>query len=323
MLSFKDVKPYPGEWTPQAGKAHELDQAFEVIDNLKEYALQAREYINHHHGLKIASEFYNLNNPTVVGKNISWLTSVSVLKLDPLKFTIDSDDPETYGELSSKISLVKRRIEPFECLRLAGILIPMPTVIEEYDGMFDRSEQYELSKGIIDAGFSYDFLRKQLTEETDFEIPQATLELLLPRVATIPLSTILKIRTEYKEVFTRFQNELIKFIRKSDTVGSEDKLLDLLVRIDGEVHRLQSEFEEIDSNEKLEKQGLIYSFGVMSLALFVPSEVLKSLVALFGSSNILSALRNLRLLEIKRRKLTGDSFYIPFRLSELAKQSAP
>ena len=66
MLSFKDVKPYPGEWTPQAGKAHELDQALEVIDNLKEYALHAREYINNHHGLKIASEFYNLNNPTVV-----------------------------------------------------------------------------------------------------------------------------------------------------------------------------------------------------------------------------------------------------------------
>ena len=251
------------------------------------------------------------------------MTSVSVLKLDSLKFTIDRDDPETYRELSGKISLIKRRIKTFERLRLAGILIPMPTVIEEYDGIFDRSEQYDLSKGIIDAGFSNDFLRKQLTEEIDFEMPQATLELLLPRVATIPLSTILKIRTEYKEVFTRFQNELITFVRKSDAVSSDDKLLGLLVRIDAEVHRLRSEFEEIDRNEKLEKQGLVYSFGVISLALFVPSEVLKSLVALLGSSDVLRTLRNLRLLKIKHRKLTSDPFYIPYRLSELAKQSTP
>lgn len=323
MLSFKDVKPYQGEWTPHAGKQHELRQVSRVIDNLKEYSENARKYIDSQHGLKIASEFNRLNNATIVGKNISWLTSVSILKLDSIKFTVDSDDPETYEELSNTISIIKNRVEPFESLRLAGIIMPIPTVIEEYDGISHTSEQYDLSKGVIDAGFSNDFLKKQLTEEESYGMPQATIELLLPRVATIPLSTILEIRTEYKDVFTRFQNELITFVRKSDAVSSEDTLLDLLVRIDSEVYRLLSEFEEIDREEKLEKQGLVYSFGVMSLVLFAPSEIFQSLAMLLGSSDLLRILKNLRLLEIKHQKLTRDPFYIPYKLSELAKQSAP
>ena len=66
--------------------------------------------------------------------------------------------------------------------------------------------------------------------------------------------------------------------------------------------------------------GLSYSFGVLSLVLLLPTEVFKSLAALLGSTSILKSIRNIRLLEIERRELKDDPFYIPYKLTKLSEQ---
>lgn len=319
MKIFENVSPYPGPWKPREGKDHELSQVLDVIEGLKGYSYEVREYILCCQGLKIASEF-KLPNIEVVAKNISWLTSVSFLKLDHLGFTTDSDDPTTYSELKTDIEIIRHRIAPFESLHLEGIVIPIPTTIEKYDGRFNTSDTIDLGKSVLNAGFSNQFLVQQMTEQMTMHTPCGMLELLLPRVARIPLSEILSIRKEYSSLFIRFQNELVKFIDRSDKSDSESKIVDLLGHIDNEIDIIRKEFETIDRKKRLEMMGLTFSFGVLSLVLLLPSEVYKSLAAILGSSSVFNTIRNIRLLEIERRELEDDPFYIPYRLTELERQ---
>ena len=148
---------------------------------------------------------------------------------------------------------------------------------------------------------------------------RGVLELLLPRVAAVPYEDILDLRRDNAESFTHFQNKLVDFIRRSDAATSEASLVDLLLHIDEEITRLRSEFERLDSRKSLEKMGLMYSFGVMSLVLLLPTEIFKSFAALLGSTSSLKALRNIRLLDIERRALADDPFYLPYRLSTMAR----
>jgi hypothetical protein len=124
-------------------------------------------------------------------------------------------------------------------------------------------------------------------------------------------------------VFDRFQRELVAFIQKSAAVDSESKLYDLFLRVDNETRRLTSEFGRLDKQHSLERMGLAYSFGVISLVLLLPGDVFKSIAALLGTTSVLNAIKNIRLVSMERRTLEDDPFYIPYRLTELARQYAP
>ncbi len=316
---FGAVKPYSGTNETISKKRHELEQTLSVIRQLNDYTDNVRILIEQCSGLKIASDF-NLRNADIVAKNISWLTSISILKLDHMKFTIDEEDPTTYEELIGNTQYISKKISPFQKLYSAGIVVPIPTTIEQYDGAHNFSNTFDLGKNILDVGFSNQFVKQQLTGKQPSTFRHAVLELKLPRVAHIPEGEILSIRTDNNELFMHLQDELVKFINKSNETDSEEKLKNLLLHIDDEIHRLTKEFEKIDQKRRLEQLGLAYSFGVMSLVLILPSEIYKSFAALLGSTNILNTIRNIRLLDLEKRQLLDDPFYIPYKLSKMAEQ---
>ncbi|MFM7888853.1 MAG: hypothetical protein ACKPCM_19655, partial [Pseudanabaena sp.] len=150
--------------------------------------------------------------------------------------------------------------------------------------------------------------------------PLGIIQFLLPRVASISQIEILNLREEYSHTFTSFQHEIVKFLKDSNAIDSESKLVDLLRKIDNEVHRLSVEFEAIDKKKKYEKFGLLTSFSIMSFILVVPPDLYRSVVALFGASGILQSLRNIRFLNIEQEKLSEDPFFIPYKLTTLSKQ---
>ena len=159
-----------------------------------------------------------------------------------------------------------------------------------------------------------------MTEDPCKPAPRGIVKLLLPNVARIPLPVILKLRYEYYELFTRFQNELSMFIRKSDESDSESKIIDLLLTVDEGIHKLRIEFERIDRRIKLERKGLFYSLGVLSLMFVVPEEVYRSLAALMGTTSVLRSLRNMKLQTIERSKLEEHPFYLPYKLTTISRQ---
>lgn len=318
MDVFSEVKPFPELWEPARGKRHEGAQAADVIRRLTDYSKRVADYVRGQPGLKISSSF-DLSRKDVVAKNVSWLTSVSLLELGHLRFTVDSDDPETYDELAGKISRIRAQIEPFLQLKEAGIVVPVPTTIDEYDGIFNQSHKVDLGSEVIQAGFTNGFLARQMTE-VGASTPPGIVEFLLPRVAGIPLLDILRLRSEKSQSFTRFQKAVVDFVTASDAATSEAKLVDLMLQVDSEIERLKTEFERLDERRLLERLGVAYSFGVLSLVLVLPSELFQSFAALFGSQSILKSARNLRLIAADRRELEDDPFYLPYRLTILAKQ---
>ena len=316
--SFRHVKRYPGPWIPEQGKEFELDQLIVFINNLKNYSREATTYYNSKDGLKITSDFKGITNPSTAEKKIGLYTNISAFRLDPLQFTIDSDDPTSYDEVNLKISSIIKRIEPYKKTQSEGIMLPIPSEIEEYDGIVCTSKKYDLSKD-LKVAFSNNELEKQFSEEFQSGMPLLSIDILQPHVTNLPLQSILELRKDYQKNFTRFQNELVSFIEASNSVSTKDKLLDLLRKIDNEVYRLQGEFDAISRKEELAKENIVFSFGAMTLVPFIPSNVAQSLITLLGASEIVSSYKNLRLLEIERFKLEADPFYIPFHLSQLSK----
>ncbi|MFI5396172.1 MAG: hypothetical protein ACHQ9S_11630 [Candidatus Binatia bacterium] len=308
--AFARLRHFSAGLTDEQRISHDKYQVDSVIDRLIDYREAVERTINTTPGLKIASDF-QLHRTDIVAKNIAWLTSLSVLRLPPITFPGDADDPTTFGELLQVKRMISQTIAPFWWLCNEGILLPYPT--------FDPPG---LLKDVLNVGFSNEYLASQMSEHGRGPFPAGVLELLLPRVASVPQGEILTLRKDNAELFTHFQCEITDFLRSSDAASSEASLVDLLLHIDQQVARLRNEFERLDKKKSLEKMGLAYSFGVMSLVLFLPTEIFKSFAALLGSTSSLKALRNIRLLHIEGRQLADDPFYLPYKLSKMARDLA-
>ncbi|MCZ3367255.1 MULTISPECIES: hypothetical protein [Methanobacterium] len=311
MEAFRDIEEFSGPH--HLRKEHELIQVSNVLRNFRNYAEDANKYIGRHSGIMVSNSFQNLNNPATVEKNISWLTSVSALKLNEMKFTVDADDPETYDEIYHKSLRIQNQIKNFKNIISEGILVPIPTVIEEYDGINRYSRKYDLSKNVLDVKFSKEL---EFTEEN-----LVKLQILLPNVENVPLSEILIMRKEYSDIFHRFQNKMMDYMSEFDRVSSVDKLFQTSYKLNEEIRRLNSSFKDIDHNMKLQRQGMYRSFGVMSLAFFVPHDLLPVILTL-GGSELFRTLDNLRMLSFEKQKLQEDPFYMPYKLSKLAKKKS-
>jgi hypothetical protein len=316
---FEGIRPFEG---PKR-KVRELEQTRDVLERLSEYCEDVKLRVNSCSGLKICSDFL-VPRKHVVERNITWLTSVSLLKLAKMDFSVDADDPSYYAELIHMADHIRRNIADFTPdLVEQGVLVPIPSVIEEHDEKNRESRTIDFSEQVFHVGFSSPFVLQQLTEERVTSPPPGVLEFLLPRVANVPLSEVLNLRRDLCPVFDRFQRELVAFIQNSAAVDSESKLYDLFLRVDNETRRLTSEFGRLDKQHSLERMGLAYSFGVISLVLLLPGDVFKSIAALLGTTSVLNAIKNIRLVSMERRTLEDDPFYIPYRLTELARQYAP
>jgi hypothetical protein len=301
-------------------RGDDLEQTRDVLRKLWEYCEDVKRRVDSCTGLKICSDFL-VPRKHVVEKNITWLTSMSLLRLDRMDFSVDRNDPSHYPELIHMRDMIRRSMAGFTPgLVEQHVLVPIPSVIEEHDEVNRERRTIDFSEQILRVGFSNQFVLQQFTEESGTSSPPGVLEFLLPRVAHVPLAEVLNLRRDLSPVFDRFQRELVGFIRNSAAADSEGKLQDLFLRVDDETRRLTSEFEKLDKQRSLEQMGLAYSFGVISLVLFLPGEVFQSIAALLGTTSVLNAIKNIRLVSIERRALEDDPFYIPYRLTELGRQ---
>jgi hypothetical protein len=301
-------------------KEHEYIQVTNIVEAVHRYLSELEIYIANCPGLKVVSDF-DMPNCDVVGKNLAWLTSVAVVRHEPIRLTVDAGDPETYAELSSKVSRLRSALLPFDKYSKHGILVPSPVIdAYAYDGIFNHTHCVKLPEDIFDVGFSDGYLRQQFAEQSLHKYPPGVIEFLLPRVANVPSNEIIALREDSNELFTSFQNEIMQFLRNSNMADTEGKLIDLLSHVDEQVRRLRREFEQLDRRKHLEAQGLFYSFGVLSLVLIVPSELFKSLLALLGANSISRSIQNIRLIQFEERELKDDPFYIPYKLAKLSGQ---
>lgn len=325
MKIFNDVTPFPGPWEPKAGKEHEQKQVIGVISGMKAHARQVGQLVKQSPGLKIAGGF-EAENVEIVGKNICWLTSVAILPLSPMRFTVDIDDPETYDELSGKIRSIQSKLRPFESLISSGVITPCPTKIEEYDGIYNVSRSYDAFQvnHFGDEVFWVSFSDKEISQsgssETEELAPEHVVDLFLPHVSRLPLSEILRLRKELNGPLVRFQGELVSFIRSSDIVASEDELFELFGRLDVAIEHLVKAFESIEDQYQLATLGMTYKFGVVSLVPTVPSGSVKNFIALWQSSEPLRTLRHIRLVHPKQRELKDPPFRLYFWVDTLSRE---
>ncbi len=316
MRVFENIS-YPEKGESWERKDFEYDQVRDFIDELEKYDHEVEAIVESSPGLKIMIN-YNCKYTEIVEKNISWLTSMSVIKLKQMRFTIDRGDPETYSELIYKKKSVEGQLAPFGKLIAEGILTPVFESIEDHNGISGMSYYTTTfsSKNVLDVGFSNDFINN-FAEKTNTFPPQGVLELRLPLLANVPLSEVLKLRSSYGSIFTNFQIKLIGFIQTSNSIDSVIKLRDLLLQLDKGIDELNREFQKIEEKERLEKTGITYSFGVVSLVLLITKKNFYRIKALFDSNNS-GSIKNIRLLkETEQRELPDDPFYIPYMLANI------
>lgn len=313
---FDDIRCFEGEFR----KAEELAQTRCVLRKLWKYCETKKRLIDACNGLTIHSDFL-VPRKDIVEKNISWLTSVSLLSLPKMDFSVDERDPSTGPELECTRDSIRRNMADFTAdLWEQDVLIPIPSVIVEHDETSNERRTVDFSEQVLQVGFSNRFVLQHLAEDKGMGTPPGVLEFRLPRMAHVPLGEVLRLRQTLAPEFSRFQRELVGFVRNSAAVDGESKLRDLLGHIDDETRRVTTEFERLDKRRSLEKMGLVYSFGVLSLVLLLPGEVSRSIAAFLGSSSIFNTIKNIRLISLERRVLEDDPFYILYPLTELARQ---
>lgn len=293
-----------------------------VIDLLKEYTHNVQHKINTKRGLKLAVDIERIPKGEIVPKNFAWLTQVAIIRLPPFDFNL-GEDPTTTIELHQMAKDLSHKLSRFEKLIEYGIVIPLPSKIIRHRvvdwDLPDRIDELSLGNDIVEPYFKNPFLISQFTEEQK-PVACGAIELLLPQVRELPIESILSLRNDRGEGFERFQYQLSYFLRKSDKADSEQTLIDLLEHIDAEIYQLRSEFDDIAKKKRLQVHSLAYSFGVLALVFVLPSEIYKSIAALFGSSSILKSLQNIRLLDFEKARLRTHSFYFPYKLSQLGGQ---
>lgn len=196
-------------------------------------------------------------------------------------------------------------------------------LVREIDGHVDRNDFGRLStlhplerpSNTYTVDLEKERIRRLFAEQGE---PFFAVDLLLPRVSSISMDTLLRVRHDESEHLVRFQRAINDFLRHSSETDSERVMVDLLSMIDSEVRELNSRFERLRKMRTLQGITLAASMVGITICFFAPVEVVKYLAALVGAQRSSSILEYVLERKSFYSELEEGPFFLPWKLSRLS-----
>jgi hypothetical protein len=185
---------------------------------------------------------------------------------------------------------------------------------------FSFSNEYSNRNG-IHVSFSDPYLNTQFFENLKCKNDELKIiNICLPHLVNVPFQTMLKIRENESDMFSRFQYALKRFIADCDEVDSENKLKELFLYVDNEVRGLEDRikkikrlrlFDSIDVGLGITTVGLCYAL--------LPTDISQIIMAVIGSYQ-LKDLKD-KLFPIRAiNDLKASDFYVPWLVGTRSKK---
>jgi hypothetical protein len=177
--------------------------------------------------------------------------------------------------------------------------------------------------GRVSTGDFVSLLRVQLRR--DYLLEQVAespsgVSIMLPHLAGVRPSDLLKVRQDHQEQFSEFQRALSRLLHG----GAEDAdrlLYELMQEVDQQVRSIDRQMRKLSRARWFASaQAAIVPFSLV-LALMPPfplAEAIRAAVAALSTSDLIASIKSLQQVRDASRDLEASPFYVPWVLTKMA-----
>ena len=175
----------------------------------------------------------------------------------------------------------------------------------------DFFETYKNRLG-INVSFTDPAIYSHLFETKRSNSKMSVLNVWQPQLSNVPLETLLKIRKDESDSFTRYQHVLRKLIIDENELDSETKIKELFQYVDYETRVLASKMQVITKSQTLKKLGAAVGVSIMGLSFAMPTEIASIVASVVGTYTGKEFFSNLFQEREKINDLKSSDFYVPW-----------
>ncbi len=147
------------------------------------------------------------------------------------------------------------------------------------------------------------------------QLGNVNFKMFLPSVENVSISDLIKLSQD-EEIFTEYHNALNDLNIRNRQIEPEEKLLELMVKVDEKTRELNSMFKQLSRKRTWLATRAVFGFSLAGFSYLLPPEIATEVAKIFGSISFLSSANNAVGMIHKGKELKNDPYYFAYKVGK-------
>ena len=141
-------------------------------------------------------------------------------------------------------------------------------------------------------------------------------KMFLPSVENISLSDLIGLSQD-EEIFSEYHNALNDLNIRNRQIAPEDKLLELMVKVDEKTRELNLKFQQLSKKRTWLATSAVFGFTLAGFSYLLPPETASEIIKIAGSVSLFSTADNAVGLIREANELRNNPYYFAYKVGKI------
>lgn len=141
-------------------------------------------------------------------------------------------------------------------------------------------------------------------------------KMFLPNVDNISLSDLIRLSLD-EEIFSEYHNALNDLNIRNRQIAPEDKLLELMVKVDEKTRELNLKFQQLSKKRSWLATSAVFGFSLAGFSYLFPPEIASEIMKIAGSVSLFSTAENAVGLIREANELKNNPYYFAYKVGKM------